>query len=326
MTKQPPSFTLTVDDSEGMRLDRWLRKKYPSLTQGMLEKWLRQGKIRLNGEKTAANTRLVLDQLVTLPNTVGTLEPLSPPLPGKKDYPFGKEDEIFLESLILWEDEDVLILNKPSGLATQGGSKTTRHLDGLLSAYGRQKNKQYRLVHRLDRDTSGVFVVAKTSDAATHLATAFREGKVKKAYWAIVIGQPKPGQGTINAPLLKGGGGNQEKVAVDKRGKAAVTQYRTIKGLHKRGTIQFAWLELSPETGRTHQLRVHTAHIGHPILGDGKYGGAQATELSRQLHLHARSITFPDISTGNPLTFTAAPPAHFEAIWRAFKLDWERLQ
>ena len=323
MTK-PHSLSLTVDDSEGMRLDRWLRKKYPYLSQGAIEKWLRQGKIRLDGAKVKSSARIAVGQVITAPDLIEII-PDMPDRPVEKETcPFTQEDEAFLESLILWEDEDILVLNKPSGLATQGGSKTTRHLDGLLTAYGARKNARYRLVHRLDKDTSGVFVVAKTSDAATRLTEAFRLSAVKKIYWGIVIGQPKPGQGTINAPLLKGGEGYQEKVAIDKAGKRAVTHYRTIHGLQKRGIAQFAWLELSPETGRTHQLRVHMLHIGHPILGDGKYGGQEATAASRQLHLHARSITFPDPATGTPLTFMAPPPPHMEATLRAFKIDWER--
>jgi 23S rRNA pseudouridine955/2504/2580 synthase len=316
-------LSLTVDDSEGMRLDRWLRKKYPHLSQGVIEKGLRQGKIRLDGLKVKANARITINQVVTVPDAIEIVpETLHRPI-AKESLPYSQEDVAFLESLILWEDEDILVLNKPAGLATQGGSKTTRHLDGLLTAYGDQKHKRYRLVHRLDKDTSGVFVVAKTSDAATRLTEAFRQGVVKKIYWAIVIGQPKPGQGTINAPLLKGGNGHQEKVAVDKAGKHAITHYRTIKGLQKRGIAQFAWLELSPETGRTHQLRVHMLHIGHPILGDGKYGGQEATAASRQLHLHARSITFPDPATGTPLTFMAPPSSHMEATLKAYKVEWE---
>jgi 23S rRNA pseudouridine955/2504/2580 synthase len=317
-------LSLTVDDSEGMRLDRWLRKKYPHLSQGMIEKALRQGKIRLDGVKVKSNARIALNQIIMVPNTIEIVPDIPHRPLAKENFSYSQEDIIFLESLILWEDEDILVLNKPAGLATQGGSKTIRHLDGLLTAYGNQKHTRYRLVHRLDKDTSGVFVVAKTNDAATHLTEAFRQGAVKKIYWAIVIDQPKPGQGTVNAPLLKGGKVHQEKVAVDKAGKHAITHYRTIKGLQKRGIAQFSWLELSPETGRTHQLRVHMTHIGHPILGDGKYGGQLATAASRQLHLHARSITFPDPATGTPLTFMAPPPPHIEATLKAYKVNWEQ--
>ncbi|MBM3632572.1 MAG: RluA family pseudouridine synthase [Alphaproteobacteria bacterium] len=323
--KKPFILTLPVEDSEGMRLDRWLRKHYPTLSQGIIEKLLRLGKIRLDGKKVTSGTRLSIGQLVEVPDTIDAdaHKPLTPRL--KPISVLTQEDEHYIESMILWEDEEVLVLNKPAGLATQGGSKTVRHLDGLLSAYGAKKGVRYRLVHRLDRDTSGVFLVAKTSDSATFLGEAFRKGAVKKIYWAIVVGQPKPGQGTINAPLLKGGDGNQEKVAVNKAGKPAITNYRTIKGLQKRSVTEFAWLELSPETGRTHQLRVHLTYIGCPILGDGKYGGQLATAASREMHLHSRAITFPDRLTGTPLTFMAPPPSHFETTLRAYKVDWEQM-
>lgn len=318
-------ISLTVEDSEGMRLDRWLRKQYPTLTQGIIEKLLRLGKIRLDGKKVSSGTRISIGQVIDVPDTIDAA--IHKPLEPRKKViePLSDDDRSFLEAMIIWEDEDLLVLNKPSGLATQGGSKTVRHLDGLLTAYGLTNGTRYRLVHRLDKDTTGVFVVAKTNDAATYLGEAFRCGNVKKIYWAIVVGQPKPGQGVIDAPLLKGGDGNNEKVSVTKGGKPAVTNYRTIKGLQKRGVTEFAWLEFSPETGRTHQLRVHAMHIGHPILGDGKYGGQVATAASRQLHLHARAITFPDRLTGSPLTFMAPPPAHMEATLGAFKVDWERM-
>lgn len=319
------TISLTVEDSEGMRLDRWLRKQYPTLSQGIIEKLLRLGKIRLDGKKITSGTRISIGQVVDVPDTIDAAIHKPAELKSRAIPTLSDEDEALLESMILWEDEEILVLNKPAGLATQGGSKTFRHLDGLLTAYGIKNNTRYRLVHRLDKDTSGVFLVAKTSDIATYLAEAFRHGEVRKIYWAIVVGQPKPGQGVINAPLLKGGDGNHEKVSVTKGGKPAVTNYRTIKGLQKRGATEFAWLEFSPETGRTHQLRVHAAHIGYPILGDGKYGGQTATAASRQLHLHARAITFPDRSTGAPLTFMAPPPVHMETTLRGFKVDWERM-
>jgi len=323
---KPFITSLTVEDNGGMRLDRWLRKHYPTLNQGIIEKLLRLGKIRLDGKKVTANTRVAVGQVVDVPDTIDAAIH-KPAEPRHRTIPITltKEDEALLASMILWEDEEILVLNKSSGLATQGGSKTFRHLDGLLTAYGVQKGVRYHLVHRLDKDTSGVFLVAKASDMAAYLGQAFRQGDIKKIYWAIVIGQPKPGQGVINAPLLKGGGGNYEKVSVIKGGKPAVTNYRTLKGLQKRGVTEFSWLELSPETGRTHQLRVHAAHIGCPVLGDGKYGGQAATAVSRQLHLHARAITFPDRVTGSPLTFMAPLPPHMEATLRTFKVDWEWL-
>ena len=323
--KKPFVISLPVEDCEGMRLDRWLRKQYPTLTQGIIEKLLRLGKIRLDGKKVLSSARISIGQVVDVPDTIDS--PIHKPLEPrqKATQVFTKEDELYIQSMILWEDEEVLILNKPAGLATQGGTKTVRHLDGLLNAYGQKTGTRYRLVHRLDRDTSGVFLVAKTNDSATYLGEAFRKGEIGKIYWAIVVGQPKPGQGTINASLLKGGDGNQEKVSVNKAGKLSITNYRTIKGLSRHGNTEFAWLELTPETGRTHQLRVHLTHIGCPILGDGKYGGQAATAASRQMHLHSRAITFPDRSTGTSLTFMAPPPTHMEETLQSFKVDWEQL-
>jgi 23S rRNA pseudouridine955/2504/2580 synthase len=323
----PLTITLIIEDSEGMRLDRYLRKSYPTLTQAVIEKSLRQGKIRLDGMKTASNVRVQLGQELTFPSHFEIPHESAKPTREKFVPPFTKNDEIFVESMIVWEDEDILVINKPQGLSTQGGSKTTRHLDGLLTGYGKKHNKKFRLVHRLDRDTSGVLLVAKTRDMATYLTNTFRDGLVKKVYWAVVVGQPKPGQGVINAPLLKGSEsseGSVEKVTVDSAGKPAITHYRTVKGLQKRGITQFAWLELFPETGRTHQLRVHTLHIKHPILGDGKYGGQVATAGSRHLHLHARALTFPDKLTGSSLTFVAPPPPHMIDTLTYYDIDWER--
>lgn len=323
--KKTYSKSLPVEDNEGMRLDRWLRKMYPALTQGTLEKLLRLGKIRLDGKRATSGTRIMLGQVVDIPTSIDSAEYKVVNTRQKLEPTFAKEDEHFLESIILWEDEDLLIINKPAGLATQGGSKTYRHVDGLLKGYGRQKGLRYHIVHRLDRDTSGVLVIAKSSESANFLGESFRHGDIKKVYWAIVIEQPKPGQGTINVPLLKGGEGNYEKVAVNESGKPAVTTYRTIKGLQQRGMNDLAWLELTPETGRTHQLRVHLAHISCPILGDGKYGGKVATALSRDLHLHARAITVPDRATGRYLTFQAPPPPHFVSTLQRYKINWEAM-
>jgi 23S rRNA pseudouridine955/2504/2580 synthase len=308
-----------------MRLDRWLRKTYPALTQGAIEKHLRLGKIRVDGRKVTASTRVIIGQKIDVPDTFTAFIEKKIPSKSSPTYILTSEDEKYLESMILWEDEEIMVLNKPAGLASQGGSKTDRHLDGLLSAYGKKRGVVFRLVHRLDRDTSGVFVVAKTLRSATFLGEAFQTGKIQKIYWAIVVGQPKPGQGVINAPLLKGGEGNKEKVAVNEAGKPAITKYRTLKGLQRRGNVEFTWLELVPQTGRTHQLRVHMAYAGCPIVGDGKYGGKVATQQSRQLQLHARSITIPDPTTEIPLTFMAPLPSHISATLQSYKIDWEKV-
>ena len=324
MTTVPEKTTLElVVDSSSIRLDRWLKTKYPSITQGIIEKLLRQGKIRVGGLKVIAGTRVVSGQKVTLPSDFEELFKQSRKLNqrAEQEVEFTSEDKAFIESMLIWEDEELLILNKPAGLAVQGGTKTYRHLDGLLRGYGKIRRATYRLVHRLDRDTSGVFVVAKTADMAAQMALAFKQGQIKKMYWAIIQGQPTIGQGLIDAPLTKGFQGDFEKVGVDeKNGKVARTYYRVLKHLRKNDC---SWVELAPETGRTHQLRVHCSHLGYPILGDRKYGGRAV--MSDQLYLHARKISLRD-SEGNFLTFVAPLPEHFTEILHYEKIDPEQFR
>ncbi len=315
-------LSLTISDGTDSRLDRWLRKQYPGLQQGALEKLLRQGKIRLDGQKVQAGTRLQNGQQLTVPSSISEIKPSE--LPKTISSAVSLEDLEHLEGWILWEDDDLLVLNKPHGLAVQGGSKTTRHLDGLLNALGQKNKCKYRLVHRLDRDTSGVFLVAKTAEMAAHLTEGFRKGSFKKTYWAVVVGLAQPAQGTINASLSKGTLKDREKVQVDeKHGKSAVTNYHTLKKLIRRSLPYLTCLELCPETGRTHQLRVHCAHMGFPIIGDGKYGGKQSTDITKKLHLHARSIIIKD-RDGNVLTFMASPPSHFEETLTKYKIEWSK--
>jgi 23S rRNA pseudouridine955/2504/2580 synthase len=300
---------VSLDSPLLSRLDRWLKRQYPSLTQGTIEKLLRQGKIRVNGQKATSGTRVSEVDTISVPEVfLKTLTQTPAPL-----MPYKPEDIDYIASLIIWEDEEICVLNKPSGLATQGGTKTTRHLDGLLQAYG--CGKPFRLVHRLDRDTSGVLIVAKTLKMSIFLSDAFKKKLVKKVYWAIVQKTPSIKQGTINAPIAKVEEGSKEKMVVDfDDGKAAITEYRVLKSL-KDGS---SWLELKPETGRTHQLRVHTSYMGHPIIGDKKYGSTE----DETLHLHSRKITIP-ISSGRTLTFVAPPPHHIEEKLKNSKINWE---
>ena len=291
------------------RLDRWLKRQYPTLTQGMIEKLLRQGKIRVNDQKVTAGTRISSEDKIRVPeNFLKTLTQTPAPL-----VPWKQEDIDYLASLIVWEDDEICVINKPSGLATQGGTKTIRHIDGLLQAYG--GGHPFRLVHRLDRDTSGVLVVAKTLEMSIFLSDAFKKKLVKKVYWAIVHGKPEFKQGTINAPIAKKEEGAREKMVVDfDNGKTAITEYRVLKSLQD----QSSWLELKPETGRTHQLRVHTAYMGHPIIGDKKYGSLD----DHPLHLHSRQITIP-VMSGRTLTFVAPPPHHIDDRLKQSKINWE---
>lgn len=312
-----------VEEGEGARLDRWLKKQIPNLKQSVLEKLLRLGRIRVNDQKVKAGERLELGQVVTVYDDIEkyTASESAPPKP-KKEIPLTSDEMAWFESLIVWEDDRILVLNKPSGLSVQGGTKTTNHIDRFLGQYGEQKRTSYHLVHRIDRDTSGILLVAKSPSMATFLTTAFREGKIEKTYWAVVVGHPTPGYGTVKAPIRKGEVGVREKMIIDpKEGKKAITQYRTVKRLMARGKDEMTWLELRPETGRTHQIRVHCSHLNTPILGDGKYGGALATKGSRTLHLHARSIFFRD-PEGNRFQFVAPPPPHFVETLKRYKVEW----
>lgn len=317
--------TLRVTDATGTRLDRWLKRQYPHMQQGMIEKSLRQGKIRVQSLKVTAGFRLTDGDAVSVPESLLTLEETRPQLLKEKQPFIASDADIAeVETWILWEDADLLVLNKPHGLAMQGGTKTMRHLDGLLQALGQKNHCTYRLVHRLDRDTSGVCVVAKNVQTAGRLSEAFKERTHEKIYWAIVMDFAHPAQGTIDAPLTKTMG-EREKVVVDpKYGKPARTRYRTLKKLPSRRGPQFTWLELCPETGRTHQLRVHCQAIGHPIVGDGKYGGREATVIERNLCLHARSLTVED-RDGVTMTFVAPPPPHMVALLKRHKIEWQQV-
>lgn len=305
------------------RLDRWLRRNEPyqslNLSQAQIEKLLRHKKILVNGQKATASTRVTDQDEISLAKGFD-LEALAiperQPLDAVRPVRYTNEDLAFLKTLIVWEDDDLCVLNKPAGLAVQGGTGTRYHLDGLLQFYG--KTKPFRLVHRLDKDTSGVFVVAKTLKKSVELAQAFKEHRVEKVYWAFVERIPSPPFGSINVPVCKELGQGYEKVIVDtKEGKPALTEYRLIKAFFDR---QGAWLELSPKTGRTHQLRVHCSYKGHPIWGDMKYG----SKIKEPLCLHARQLTIPDSESGHSLTFTAPPPLHMDNILKRNQIDWQK--
>lgn len=323
--KQPHIFI--IENTEGARLDRWLKRQFPLLSQGLLEKFLRQGKIKLNDKRVTSGARVQSEDVITIYADLKTMQERTGksglPKKQKQEFSLSAEEISWLESLIIWEDEDFLVLNKPSGLAVQGGSKTTKHIDGYLQALGKIRNKGYRLVHRLDRDTSGVFIIAKNLETATHLTELFKEGAVQKTYWAIVLGHPKPGIGKIKAPLIKETGGREKVVVDEQHGKKALTSYQTMKKLIARNKPELTWLALNPKTGRTHQIRVHCQYIGCPIIGDGKYGGRDATDISKTMHLHARTITVTD-RNGNKFTFHAPPPKHFEETLLTYNIDWNK--
>jgi 23S rRNA pseudouridine955/2504/2580 synthase len=275
-----------------VRLDRWFRRRWPHLTQIQIQKLARSGQIRVDGSRAKADTRLQAGSQVRVP-----------PLPSAPDpnerKTLSSRDAAFARSLVLYEDDEVLILNKPAGLAVQGGTKTTHHVDKLLSAWGEGLDRP-RLVHRLDRDTSGVLVLGKTPAAAAKLSGAFARRKAEKTYWALVVGNPTPEHGWIDAPLAKKGINDREMVVVveanDPKAEPAETQYHTVS----RAGPRLSWVALRPHTGRTHQLRAHMLALGHPILGDPKYKNEKSEALSEglQLQLHARRLVIPHPSAG----------------------------
>ena len=308
--------TITPDDAD-QRLDRWFKRRYPGITQGRLQKMLRSGDVRIDGKRIKeAGTRLAEGQQVRVPPMgEGATRKTKQSKPLEKT---SAKDEKELIDSILYKDAHVLVISKPAGLAVQGGSGTTHHLDAMLDCLKLDALERPRLVHRLDKDTSGVLVLARTRKAATTLSRSFQTKDVRKIYWAAVAGVPNPPDGKIDMPLSKkskGAGGN-EKVWVDEfEGKHAVTVYRTIESAGKRA----AWVEMEPITGRTHQLRAHMLLLGTPILGDGKYGGQDAflsgSEIAKKMHLHARAIRFPN--PGGGLTEVIAPlPQHMVETWK----------
>ncbi|MDP7650976.1 MAG: RluA family pseudouridine synthase [Rhodospirillales bacterium] len=301
-----------TNEEDGLRLDRWLRRHCPEVPHGRLQKWLRTGQVRIGGRRAKAGARLAADEVVRLPPMGNEAKAKPRPSPARVD----PADAEALRERVLYRDAHVLVLNKPAGLAVQGGSGTHRHLDAMLDALTFDAKERPRLVHRLDKDTSGVLVLARSATAAAHLAAAFRGGETRKLYWAATVGVPKPARGRIDQPLGKVAGQRGERVTpLAEGGRRASTLYRVVERAGKKA----AWLALEPLTGRTHQLRVHCTGLGTPILGDGKYGGQDAFlaggDFARALHLHARALRIA--SPGGGMIDVQAPlPSHMRDTWR----------
>jgi 23S rRNA pseudouridine955/2504/2580 synthase len=259
---------------DGVRLDRWFRRRWPHLTQVQINKLTRSGQIRVDGGRVKADTRLNGGAQVRVPPL-----PDAPPPGEKRERELDSRDVAFARSLVLYEDEEVLVLNKPSGLAVQGGTKTKDHIDRLLSAWGEGLERP-GLVHRLDRDTSGVLVLGKSPGAAAKLSGAFARRRVQKTYWAIVVGNPKPSEGILELPLIKKGVGDRELVVPADPKEPGAEKAETEFVMIARAAHRVAWMALRPHTGRTHQLRAHMLAMGHPILGDPKYSNEAAAQLS----------------------------------------------
>ncbi len=302
---------------DGIRLDRWFKRHFPAVSHGRLEKLLRTGQIRVDGARAKSNDRLKPGQMIRVP----PIEPESRSA-AKQAAPVSEKDARFVRSLVLREEPGFFVLNKPAGLAVQGGSKTLRHLDALLPALARPSEERPRLVHRLDRDTSGVIVIARSAASAAELAALFRTKAVTKIYWALVHGVPSPRAGTIDVALAKEGGRGNERMEPQEDdtedAQRAITHYEVVSNVARK----FSWLALMPVTGRTHQLRAHLAAIGHPIVGDPKYGHPEEAggELPRGLQLHARRILLPD-GKRRQISVEAPLPLHMAETWHLFGFE-----
>lgn len=326
--------TVTVGPGDGdQRLDRWFRRHFPHVPQGRIEKMCRKGEVRVDGARVKPAHRLAVGQKVRIP-------PL--PEPDKTPRPTVRRtitpaDALMIQASVIWRDDHIIALNKPPGLPTQGGSKQTRHVDGLSEALKFGRDEKPRLVHRLDKDTSGVLLLARSRSVAQALTAAIRHRATRKIYWGVVAGVPRPYLGEIKYGLVKapgGGTGQGEKMLcihpdeIDQTpgAKRAITQYATLYRVAERA----AWVAMEPITGRTHQLRAHMAKIGHPIAGDGKYGGSGQENLgdgwgaklggiiSNKLHLHARSIRFEHPVTEQEVIITAPLPEHMAHTFEVF--------
>jgi len=309
-------------DETGMRVDRFLEARFPGLSFSHIQRIIRKGELRVNGRRAQPKQRLEAGQAVRIP-------PLRLDQPKARSAGSEADDKKreFLKSITLYEDADVLVLNKPMGLAVQGGSGTTRHLDGMLEVLRDAHGQRPRLVHRLDKDTAGCLLVAKTRFAASALAKTFRSRSARKIYWALVAGVPKPRQGRVSTFLAKEEREDDSFMRIARHGEEGASHAVTYYAVVDTAAQQLAWLSLKPVTGRTHQLRAHMAHIGHPIVGDPKYFSKENWELpggmQNRLHLLARRLVVPH-PRGGTIDVTAPLPPHMRQSWNLIGLDDKR--
>jgi 23S rRNA pseudouridine955/2504/2580 synthase len=308
-------------DEGGVRLDRWFSRHIPDVPHSRLQKLLRSGQIRVDGKRIKAGFRLIEGQEIRVP-------PLGQKSDGEKKPAQPAAAASMIEALlasVLYRDDHLIALNKPPGLAVQGGSGIKTHLDMMLDALRFDADERPRLVHRLDKDTSGVILLGRTVSAAARLGTLFRTHQARKLYWAAVVGVPTPDEGSVDLPMAKMAGAKGERMGEAKGGKSALTHYRTLD----RAGSKASWLALEPLSGRTHQLRVHCTAMGTPILGDGKYGGRKAflegKGVAKKMHLHARAIRLPHEKRG-VLEIIAPLPVHMKETWRFLGFCEEQAQ
>lgn len=335
-------------DEAEMRLDRWFKLHFPDLAFGHLQKLLRTGQVRVEGKRAKSDTRLEPGQIIRIPPldkaseqeravargegrayTPAEVKAGKGRLPSSGGEKRTEDTRAFLKSITLYEDAEMMVLNKPAGLAVQGGSGTVRHVDGMLEALTDRNGVRPRLVHRLDKDTAGCLIVAKTRLAASTLAKSFRSRSARKVYWALVAGVPRVKQGRISTYLAKGEDEHgDQKMKVARHGDEGADHALTYYAVVETSAQKLAWLSLKPVTGRTHQLRAHAAHIGHPIIGDPKYFDKQNWELpggmQAKLHLLARRIAIPHPKTGKVIDVTAPLPPHMQQSFNLLGLDVAR--
>lgn len=314
-------------DEDGMRLDRWFSVHFSGLSFVRLQKLLRSGQVRVDSGRVQTNTRLAAGQVVRVP-PLGDMAGSEKPKDAKGSK-INQKDADFLRDLILYEDEEVYVFNKPYGLAVQGGSGTKRHIDGMLKSLPNKKGEAPRLVHRLDRDTSGCLLVAKTRAAASHLGTVFRSRSARKIYWAVVVGNPTPRQGRISCFVAKQATRDGEQMIVVPNGTEGAQHSMSYYSVTDSAATQFSWVTLKPVTGRTHQLRVHMMELGTPILDDPRYFNLEnwnwerPEDLGQGLHLHARRLALP-LRGGKRLDVTAPLPAHMQTTFDLLGFDADR--